>query len=130
MIDRGVRFKTAEVNSWYDCGKKEIILETNAILLDRKEDSEIDPHSFEQTILIPPVSIGKGCQISNSVIGPHVTIGDHANVRHSIIKDSIIGSYATIVEVVLHKSVVGNDAAILGFMKTLNIGDNTVIDFS
>ena len=36
MIDRGVSFNTVQVSNWYDCGKKEILLETNKELLKKK----------------------------------------------------------------------------------------------
>ena len=83
----------------------------------------------DSTIIINPVNIGKGCRISNSIIGPNVTIGENAQINYSIVRESIIGSYARIEEVVLHHSVVGSDAAISGLSQSLNIGDNTEIDF-
>ena len=57
------------------------------------------------------------------------SIGDNATMDYSIVKDSIIGNYALIRQVVLESSVVGNDAAIHGLSQSLNIGDNTEIDF-
>jgi len=81
------------------------------------------------TIIIPPVSIGENCNISNSIIGPFVTIGDDANIKSSIIKDSIIGSLVNLDEVVLFRSIIGNDTGVKGLRQSLNIGDNTEIDF-
>jgi len=51
-------------------------------------------------------------------------------IDYSIVKESIIGNYAAINEVVLQQSLVGSDAAIRGLSQSLNIGDNTEIDFS
>ncbi len=130
MIEQGVKFSTTNVNNWFDCGKKDILLETNAMLLDKEGFASVDLPPFDNTIIIHPVSIGKNCKLSNSIIGPHVTIGDNVKVDYSIIKESIIGNYASIEEVILTKSVVGNDAAIRGLSQSLNIGDNTEIDFS
>ena len=130
MIDDGVKFNTISVTNWFDCGKKEILLETNAMLLDKKGYASANLPLFDNTIIIHPVSIGKDCKISNSIIGPHVTIGDNVNINYSIIKNTIIGNYAAIDEVILTSSVVGNDAAIKGLSQSLNIGDNTEIDFS
>ena len=79
-------------------------------------------------MIIPPVSIAEGCQINNSIIGPNVTIGEHTTIDSSIIKDSIIGSFAELKEVVLHSSIIGNDAFVRGLSQSLNIGDNTEID--
>ncbi|MFT5165282.1 MAG: glucose-1-phosphate thymidylyltransferase [Saprospiraceae bacterium] len=132
MIERGVKFTTVPVDNWFDCGKKEILLETNAMLLDKEgyASDDLDLPAFENTIIVHPVSIGKDCEIANSIIGPHVTIGNHVKIEYSIIKKSIIGNYAAIEEVVLHNSLVGSDAAIKGLSQSLNIGDNTEIDFS
>ncbi len=58
-----------------------------------------------------------------------MSIGEHAKIDYSIVKESIIGNYAMIKDVVLQNSVVGNDAAIHGLSQSLNIGDNTEIDF-
>lgn len=129
MVEQGVQMRTVSVNNWFDCGKKDILLETNAMLLDREGFASDDLPNFENTIIIHPVSIGKSCQIINAIIGPHVTIGDHATINSSIIKDSIIGSYASIDEVVLQHSVIGSDTSIKGIRQSLNIGDNTEIKF-
>lgn len=130
MIVKGVSFDTIGVNSWYDCGKISILLETNATLLNKKGYASANLPLYDNTIIINPVSIGKDCIIENSIIGPHVTIGEHTTINYSIVKNSIIGNYAAIKEVVLQNSVVGNDAGITGLRQSLNIGDNTEIDFS
>lgn len=130
MIERGVQFTTIMVDNWFDCGKKEILLETNAKLLDNENYASSNLPAYDNTIVIHPVSIGKNCQITNSIIGPHVTIGNNVVIDYSIIKESIIGNYSAINEVVLNHSLVGSDAAIKGLSQSLNIGDNTEIDFS
>jgi glucose-1-phosphate thymidylyltransferase len=128
MISQGIRFTTLEVYNWFDCGQKDILLETNATLLDRKRPGSSSSARLENTIVIEPVSIGANCVIRNSIIGPHVTIGSDSNIDSAIIRDSIIGGYTSIQEVVLYHSIVGHDAAIKGLRQSLNIGDNTQID--
>ncbi len=130
MMQRGAKFKSFKVPNWFDCGKKETLIESNATLLKKFGGNISDNHHFENTIFIPPVSIGEGCDIKNSVIGPHVTIGEHSILNHAIIKDSIIGSYSNLMEIVLSKSLIGNDAEVKGVNRSLNIGDNTAIDLS
>ncbi|CAA6820187.1 MAG: Glucose-1-phosphate thymidylyltransferase (EC [uncultured Aureispira sp.] len=130
MVEMGVQFTTFEVDNWYDCGKKDILLDTNAMLLKRQGNASEDIPAFENTIVVHPVSIGENCQIKNSIIGPNVCIGDHSILNYAIVSNSIIGSYAMIEEAVLEKSIIGSDAAIKGLSLSLNIGDNTEIDFS
>ena len=85
-------------------------------------------HHFENTIVIPPVSIAPGCDIKNSIIGPNVTIGEQTTINYSIIKDSIIGSFADLYDIVLTQSLIGSDTEVKGESRSLNIGDNTEID--
>jgi glucose-1-phosphate thymidylyltransferase len=127
MIKLGLRFKSFKVENWFDCGRKETLLESNATLL-KKYAPETDAHQFENTVIIPPVSIGAGCTINNSIIGPNVAIGDNTTIGYSIVKDSIIGSFSTLIDIVLNESVIGSDSNLRGESRSLNIGDNTSID--
>jgi glucose-1-phosphate thymidylyltransferase len=131
MIEDGIQFKAFRVNNWFDCGKKETLLSTNATLLKQMMENnkqEQKPYHSDTNVIIPPVSIAEGCKISNSIIGPNVSIGEFTTVQASIIKDTIIGSYAELEEVVLHSSIIGSDAFVRGLSQSLNIGDNTEID--
>ena len=128
MIANGAKFKSFKVSNWFDCGKKETLLESNAILLKKFGGNMSEENPFQNTIIIPPVTIGDGCVIKNSVIGPNVAIGEHTSINHAIIKDSIIGSYSNLYEIVLNNSLIGNDAEVKGVSRNLNIGDNTAID--
>jgi glucose-1-phosphate thymidylyltransferase len=128
MIKKGAQFKAFKVDSWFDCGRKETLLESNATLL-KKFDAraELCPQ-YENTVLIQPVSIGTGCSIKNSIVGPNATIGDSTTIDSSIIKNSIIGSFSNLFDIVLDTSLIGSDTSIRGETRTLNIGDNTDID--
>ncbi|TAH08946.1 MAG: glucose-1-phosphate thymidylyltransferase [Sphingobacteriia bacterium] len=129
MIKRGAQFKSFKVKNWFDCGKKESLLESNATLLKKFGGNTDYNHGYLNTIIIPPVSIGAGCDIANSIIGPHVAIGANTSIKHSIVRESIIGSYTNLFEVVLDNSLIGSDASVKGLSRSLNIGDNTEIDF-
>jgi glucose-1-phosphate thymidylyltransferase len=129
MIERGIRFKAFKVNNWFDCGKKDTLLETNATLLKTmSEQAGYQIPEFPDTVIIPPVNIAPGCRIEHSIIGPSVSIGENTTVRSSIIRNSIIGSFAELDEVVLKSSIIGSDAYVHGMSQSLNIGDNTDID--
>jgi glucose-1-phosphate thymidylyltransferase len=128
MIADGVRFKSFKVTNWFDCGRKESLLLSNSILLKKFGGGVQDPDACQNSIIIPPVSIGAGCKIKNSVIGPNVAIGDHCDISQTIISDSIIGSYARLLEIVLKESLIGSDTEVKGVTQNLNIGDNTAID--
>jgi glucose-1-phosphate thymidylyltransferase len=128
MINGGARFKSFKVENWFDCGRKESLLQSNSILLEKFGGEIAEPNHFENTIFIPPVSIAEGCDIKNSIIGPHVAMGENTIVHSSIIKSSIIGSYSKLYDVMLDDSLIGNDTEVIGETRSLNIGDNTEID--
>jgi len=130
MIEKGAKFEGMKVPNWFDCGKKDVLLETNSILLKKFSYATKEFPPFESTIIIQPVNIGANCAIRNSIIGPNVTIGANTSIVYSIIKDSIIGSYSVLQDVQLSRSVIGSDATVRGLSQSLNIGDNTEIDLS
>ena len=128
MISQGVKFKSFPVENWYDCGSKESLLETNAVLL-KKNNGRQEKYTYQNTIIIPPVSIAPNCSICDSIIGPNVSIGNNTIINRSIIMDAIIGSYSEIKNSVMHHSVIGSDASLRGLSQSLNLGDSTEIDF-
>ncbi len=129
MIKRGTGFRPYRVKHWFDCGRKETLLESNAILLKKYGGNVQEPHSYKGTIIIPPVSIAANCTIADSIIGPHVAIGANTIIRQSIVRESIIGSFTNLFDVVLDNSLIGSDASVKGLSRSLNIGDNTEIEF-
>lgn len=128
MIQQGAKFRYFKVPNWFDCGKKESLLQSNAILLKKFGGSATETNQYKNTIIVHPVSIGQGCIIKDSVIGPNVAIGENTIINYAIIKDSIIGAYSNINEIVLNNSLIGSDAEVKGVSRNLNIGDNTAID--
>ncbi|WP_440233751.1 hypothetical protein, partial [Escherichia coli] len=62
MIEQGIVFDAFKVNNWFDCGKKDTLLSTNALLL--KQQYEQQPASAiinqDTTVIIQPVSIAEG----------------------------------------------------------------------
>ncbi|HEY6504476.1 MAG TPA: sugar phosphate nucleotidyltransferase [Chitinophagaceae bacterium] len=128
MLQKGVKIKPFKVESWFDCGRKETLLESNSTLLKKFASQNGKEYHFENTVIIPPVSIGDGCDIKNSIIGPNVTIGENTIVNYSIVRNSIIGSFSNLYDIVLEDSVIGSDTDLRGETRQLNIGDNTSID--
>ncbi|MEM2131605.1 MAG: sugar phosphate nucleotidyltransferase, partial [Candidatus Woesearchaeota archaeon] len=90
MIEKKAYITTFNMEGWFDCGKPETLLETNRYLLD-KNHKKNKPYTLdENTIIIPPVYIGKNVVLKNSIIGPFVSIDDNAKITTSIVKNSII----------------------------------------
>ena len=88
MIEQGCKFKTAPVSRWLDCGLVETLLETNAHVLKRNDNSK--DFNVPGVEIIPPCFIGKNAKIHASKIGPFVSIGDDCEISGVEIRDSIV----------------------------------------
>ena len=126
MIQSGVKFKAHRAENWFDCGRTSTLLEANKILLQRHQSKKYP--KFHNVVCIPPVFLAPNCQIENAIIGPNVAVGEFANIKYSIVKDSILGAYSTLENVTLSHSIVGNDTRLNGKSSSVNLGDNTEID--
>ncbi|MCQ2096619.1 MAG: NTP transferase domain-containing protein [Fibrobacter sp.] len=88
MIQKGCSFRTAPVTKWLDCGLAETLLETNAIVLNRNDNSaEAD---FEGCEIIAPCYIGKDVKLTNCKIGPNVSIGDGCIIEDCSLQDVVV----------------------------------------
>ncbi len=121
MIDAGIKFKSFEVNGWYDCGKIETLLATNQTLL----KNQPQPETPDQSAIIKPVYIAPGASVTGCVIGPHVSIGEGAVLRNCVIANSIINANAQVENVVLTDSVIGESAVVTADRQTLDIADKS-----
>jgi glucose-1-phosphate thymidylyltransferase len=125
MIEKGQKFVTFSVDGWYDCGKPETLLSTNRHLLMRSGKNR----EIVGVVTIPPVYIASSAEISNSIIGPYATIGERAQVKDALIRNSIIGDESSVDSVLLDNSIVGNNANVKGTFKRVNAGDSSEIGF-
>ncbi len=125
MMQRGEKFKTFNVDGWYDCGKPETLLATNEFMLGKYSSIK----EMSNAVIIPPVFIAPTAIIENSVIGPNTTVATGAVVRDSIIRNSIISDDATVQASVLENSIIGNNAVVKGHFSTLNVGNSSEIEY-
>ncbi len=130
MIEQGVRIDLFSVAHWFDCSQKDTVLKTNRLLLDKKAEVPFEDVILDRVVLIPPVTIARQAVIRRSVIGPYVAIGEHTHISDSIIQDTIVGAYSRLETVYLNASIIGSDTLLIGRRHSLNIGDNTEIDFN
>lgn len=128
MLRTGQKFETIEVNHWYDCSCKETLLEANQAILKREEFEIVYPEKYHNSILIPPISIGENCKISNSIIGPNVSIANNTTINSCIIQGSIVCSNATLNNIILKNTVIGNDTNVKGAFRSLYVGDESSVD--
>ena len=104
MIEQGCKFKTAPVSRWLDCGLVETLLDTNAHILKRNDNSkEVNVPGVE---IIPPCYIGKNAKIHGCKIGPFVAIGDDCELSGVEIRDAIVWNGVKISSGIVKNAVV------------------------
>ncbi len=126
MIKAGTRFVPFEVQQWYDCGKKETMLQTNRHILQRMPPGQKIPGS----VIIDPVYIAEDVKIILSVIGPNVSIARGTVIEGSHVSDSIIGENANLKDTAIKHSILGSNTVVKGASGILNIGDSSEISGS
>jgi glucose-1-phosphate thymidylyltransferase len=125
MRRSGAKFITGEVEEWLDCGNKNATVQTNARYLEFLKDKQlISPSAkINNSQIIPPCFIGSGVVIENSVVGPHVSIGENSKVVDCRISNSIIQKGCHLEEMILGNSMLGNQVVLKGKAQDFSIGD-------
>lgn len=132
LTEKGKKFRPGQVQEWLDCGNKEVTVHTNKRVLDydfEKKIQLIHPSAkVTQTIIIPPCYIGENVEISNSVIGPHVSVGKNSRVNECVIKNSILQKNTEILNANIENSMIGNYAKYNGIARDISMSDYSTID--
>ncbi|MCW3161985.1 sugar phosphate nucleotidyltransferase [Chryseobacterium oryctis] len=129
---KGSKFTLGKVNDWMDCGNKNATVETNSKILEyEKEEMSHYPSSsvIENSLIIQPCFIGENVKISNSKIGPGVSLGNNTIVVNSNIENSLIQENTLINHGNLSNSMIGNSAQYFGVAREISLGDYSVLDF-
>lgn len=129
---KGAKFTLGKVNDWMDCGNKNATVETNSkILAYEKEEMSQYPASavIENSLIIQPCFIGENVKISNSKVGPGVSLGNNTTVVNSNIENSLIQENTRINHGNLSNSMIGNSAQYFGVAREISLGDYSVLDF-
>jgi glucose-1-phosphate thymidylyltransferase len=121
------KFSYSVVDSWFDCGTNDTLLDTNRKLLSI-DCKKLNERKIEKSItIVEPVSIGENCIIENSIIGPYVSVENNSIIKNSIISNSIIYEKANIENQVLNNSIIGSNSKVIKEHIKLIIGDSVDI---
>jgi glucose-1-phosphate thymidylyltransferase len=131
LLDRGLTVHSHILDGWWlDTGKKDDLLEANRVVLDglvqRSLKGECDScceiagrveiqagAKIESSIIRGPVSIGQGCLIKGSYIGPFTSIAANSVIDHSSIEYSVVLENSTITNIErMADSVIGRGSTI------------------
>jgi glucose-1-phosphate thymidylyltransferase len=130
MKAKGIEFEPGKVTEWLDCGNKDATVYTNQRVLEfDKGKPFLRGKNIEtkDSIIIEPCFIGDDVKISNSVIGPHVSIGAKSTITGSLVKNSILQASSKINHANISNSMLGEGAEVKGKPLDLSISDYTQI---
>ncbi len=126
MIEKGARIKVIDVEGWYDAGKLDTLLETNRTVLEKGASRR--PASVPSGVTInDPVYIEDNVTLSNSTIGPNVSLGAGTTVDGSTLTDTIIGKNGRVKGATLSNSLIGDEVTIEGLKGELTVSDHSEI---
>ncbi|MFW9864495.1 MAG: sugar phosphate nucleotidyltransferase [Candidatus Thorarchaeota archaeon] len=138
LIEEGFKLKINQMKrEILDFGRPESLLAGNRLLL---SEVKIPDPTYEKLIhsghiidskIVPPVFVGKETKISDSVIGPNVSIGDNVTLKKCIISNSVIGDGANLKKIISSESIIGDYSTLEDLIKkSITIGDSSFITTS
>ena len=131
MKNKGTIFVPGQVTEWLDCGNKDATVYTNQRYLEylneRGEELVSPSLRMEHSVIIEPVYVADNVVITNSVVGPHVSISAGTRIENSRITNSIVQASATVSNANVTNSMIGNSAIVTGQSADLSLGDFNVL---
>jgi glucose-1-phosphate thymidylyltransferase len=124
MIEDGRFLEPYVVGIWEDTGTPDATLHAHRYLLDRSGGS---PRARPTVTVIPPVFIADDAELSESVVGPYVTVESGCRVERSVLSDCILDENSTVSQQVLTRSLIGRRAELVGTPVAVNLGDDAKI---
>jgi glucose-1-phosphate thymidylyltransferase len=129
MKTKGLKLRAAAIHEWLDCGNKDATFFTNARMLEIKSSAAVNLTASDNiinSVVVQPCFIGRDVRIENSVVGPHVSVGEGSTITNAVVQNSIIQKGSSIAAMCIQNSMIGNHVSIKGEMRDLSIGDYTV----
>jgi glucose-1-phosphate thymidylyltransferase len=153
LLNRGRKVLGDVIKEWWlDTGKKDDLLQANAVVLDewieRRVEGDVDEaSSVLGRVVIPksarvinsrlrgPVVLGEGVLIENSFVGPFSSIGDHTRILDSAVEHCVILEKCQIINLErLEDSLLGKSSKVIRTNRNshgglrLMIGDDSVVE--
>ncbi len=139
LIEHGALLRVEKVETWLDMGTIEATLETNRHLLESVKVGKVEGarpsnlQTFKQARvkINEPVFIHETAEITDSEIGPYVSIAENCRISGSRIEDSIVEADCEIKAAGLKSSFIGRQTKVEGRggkeAWMLNVGDNSSV---
>ncbi|HYC50392.1 MAG TPA: sugar phosphate nucleotidyltransferase [Gemmatimonadaceae bacterium] len=125
MVEKGAKLKVEQVEGWYDAGKIDTLLETNRIMLEKRQMARRPAQLPRDVKIVEPVYIEDGVTIARSTIGPNVSISAGTLIEDSAVRDTIVGGKSRIARSDLRDSLIGDEVVLEGFTGNATVGDHS-----
>ena len=126
LINNKMIFKSLIIDEWLDTGNPNILLETHKSILTKFSNSKINSE-VTNTKIVHPVFIGNNVKITDSVIGPYVTIEDNTKIINSNLSNTIIYNNSKIQSSNINNSIIGAHSTISNISNSIYAADYTQI---
>jgi len=126
MIDKGAKIRVVDVQGWYDAGQIETLLDTNRVMLEKgraRRPAQLDGSAR----VVEPVYIEDGVRISESTVGPNVSLSAGTVIERSTLANTIVGANSRVVGATLHDSIIGDNVKLTGLKGSATIGDHAEV---
>lgn len=122
---KGLKFYSGQVKEWLDCGNKDATVYTNNRMLELIKEEKLIAKSVQlkNAQIIEPCYIGEDVVLENTIIGPHVSVGEGSKITNSILSNCIIGSHTIIDGGYMNNSMIGNSAVCQKSPLDISLGD-------
>jgi glucose-1-phosphate thymidylyltransferase len=130
MKAKGTKFTPGKVTEWLDCGNKDATVYTNQRVLEfdkGKKGMQASSAKTENSKIIEPCFIGENVVITNSTVGPHVSLGAGTKIDNSTVKNSIIQQSAKIISSEITNSMIGSYTELSDVKGDFSLGDYSAI---
>jgi len=132
LVDQGYKIAAVELKKGIlDFGRPSEVLNGNRYLLEHQSISK-DYYKnsnaiIDRSFIKNPNYFGNSTKIINSVIGPHVSIGENCIIENSILRSCVIENDCEIKNVITANSIIGSNVKVENISKDyLIIGDKSV----
>lgn len=136
LIDQNFKILVVELKKGIlDFGRASELLKSNQYLLDHLAENNksysCDTQKFKNCVINDPVFIEEGTNITNSVIGPYVSIGKNCSLNRCIVKNTVIENNSLLTNIITEESIIGSQVNIENLSKdNLMIGDKSQLIYS
>jgi glucose-1-phosphate thymidylyltransferase len=129
MMKKGAKFVPGEVDEWMDCGNKKAVVETMVSVVSRLPQN----HNVQlqgDSKIIEPCYFGSNVIISNSIVGPNVSVASNVSITNSKLENTSIESNCKIENCQLTNSLVDEYCQLVGVNGVLDLGSYNSIQIN